>query len=519
MDALLIKRAVVGVSAVLISASAFAQSLPIHNAPQGKNAYASAAEWPAISGQCHWTPGDGSPAVDPPNTLVHDMAHTHAEFDAVPIWAELGNQSITLHVTVQLFHTAGSVGIVQGVYYGQQGQQVIPVVMDTLGPWTGDPNGLVKYHGSMTINLYDAVGPAVAFPVHGWGGVGLFTRTAFLNGDQLDNETLVPFYSVVDPNAPEQTPAEGTIPLGVKCFALAHDANESDIFGTQVTAARDQSLPLLAPFTAPLVSKISGYNYSFDAGGANGPGLPNSKGIIPSDGKTGTYNLLVDNDFHMGVPGTLNVPQTVVLADGINNFDTLDPLFISQQTSPMGFAPTKHRLTFQWIVNTGPNGFVDQYGHQEPANKELRSLLSVTVAIGPNPVGCNPTLCPPIPAAAPAAPSSPSAPTQASIWVTVGTANRHDVQQLMSDPITPAVPLQFRICQEGDINCSSPEVDRSPSPPPPPPTGASIWVIVGTANRHDVQQLMSNPITPAVPLQFRICQAGDVNCSSPETDR
>jgi hypothetical protein len=509
VDALVIRRAVVGMSVLLFSASAYAQSFPIHNAPQGKSAYASPDEWPAISGQCHWTPGDGSPRIDPPNTLVHDMAHTHAEFDAVPIWAELGNQSITLHVTVQLFHTAGSVGIVQGVYYGQQGQQNIPVVMDTLGPWVGDPNGLVKYHGTMTINLYDAVGPGVGFMVHGWGHVGLFTRTVYVNGDQLDNETVIPFYSVVDPNAPAAPISDEGITLDVKCISVAHNMNEAGIFGIHLTEVRDQLLPILAPFSSPLTLKAFGYNYGFD------PGLPQDNPGVAH----GTYTLLVDNDFHMGVPGMVNVPATVM--DGnIGNFDTLDPLWISQQAAPMGFSPGKHRLTIQWAVRTPDAGWVDQYGNSEPGGLELRSLLSVTTTIGQNPVGCNPTLCPPIPAAASAAPPPPSSsPTQASIWFTVGTVSRHDVQQLMSAPMTPAVPLQFRICQAGDTNCSSPEIDRSPSPPPSPPARGPFWIIVGTANRHDVQQLMSGPITPAVPSQFRICQAGDTNCSSPEIDR
>ena len=468
--------------ALLVSASAYPQPLVIHNAPQGVATYPDSTSWPAISGQCHWVPGDGTPTTQPPDTLVPDMAHTHADFaNGFPVWAELGNQTITIPITIQLFHTAGRVIMVTGNYGSTVDYAVYtPTVMDTPGPWVGDPNGLVKYNGHITINLAQAIANGVnpeEIPKHGWGTIVLFARTAYDNGDLMDNETVVPVYSMVDTTAPEAQLGEGGISLGSKCTdVVAHDANESNIFGIQLTAFRDQSLPLLAPFSAPLVTKAFGYNYSFDAGGSGGPGL---KQTVPTF-IDGTYQLFVDNDFHMGVAGALNVPPTVV-TQSIGNFDTLDPLWISQQTQPMGFGPNKHRLTFQWIVNTGANGFVDQYGNQEPPNKELRSLLSVNVTIGPNPAGCNPTLCPPIPATPPPVPivsnpppppvtCAPQAvpngtcgtppPTPSTVWITVATPNRHDVQQLMTDPTTPVVPLQFRVCQAGDANCSSSEIDK-----------------------------------------------------------
>ncbi len=406
--------------------SASAQSLPIHNAPQGVASYASPADWIPVSGQCHWVPGDGSPMVMPPDTLTMDMAHTHAEVVA-PIWAELGAGPITIPLTLQLFHTAGAIGIVEIIYNGPNGQQGADVVMDEPGPYVGDPNGLVKYTGHF---VFDPASPAAVYagyPQHGWMSIMLFTRTGYLNGDVLDNETVIPFYSVMDVSQPEVTSAENAIPITAKCAAASHGQNESDLFGEHLVEIRDQQIPLLAPFAAPVIEHVFGYSYGFDHN-------------IPA--ADFSYAALYDNDFHNGIPGSV---LTSTEDGNIGNYDILDPLVLAGSPSPAGFAPGQHRITVFWDA-TIAHDFLNQLGTTTPGGLELRALLSFKMRVGPNPVGCTPATCPAgVPPPTPPPPPPPPPPPVTS-WVTTGTDGFLLEQSLENANGSLVLPAQFQLC-------------------------------------------------------------------------
>ena len=66
----------------------------IHGHPQ-KAAYASPAEWPFLSSQCHWK-------------VNNVLAHTHVEVTA-PVYSEWTGGTLKVPVQFQLFHTAGKI--------------------------------------------------------------------------------------------------------------------------------------------------------------------------------------------------------------------------------------------------------------------------------------------------------------------------------------------------------------------------------------------------------------------------
>ncbi len=139
-----IHRALISLS-LLLTVPALLGAQTLHGYP-GKAAYASPAEWPFIDGQCHWVPGDGSPTVDPPNTLTHNIAHAHVGLKA-PVWSEAGLMPITVADTLKLFHADGGTYGLGAVMQGGANALGIDVQMNPF-PLVGDPAGLVVATGS-----------------------------------------------------------------------------------------------------------------------------------------------------------------------------------------------------------------------------------------------------------------------------------------------------------------------------------------------------------------------------------
>jgi len=316
--------------------AATAQAQTIHNAPQGVTAYADPSQWPFISGQCHWAPSNNPVPNGNPNPT---LGHTHVEVNA-PLWAEIGSQTLTIPITVRLFKTTGKIVAVWAEHSSD-------IVWDATGTTqmpdlSGDPNGLKTWTGHLTydplVDKKDGYGPA---PLHGWFGLRFFARTAFDNGDQMSYALLsVPIYSIVDVTAPERIPSgsEG-IDLRASCTPFTSRDTPIGSNGSGIVQIRDQSVPVLAPMTAPVAIFSDTYNYG-----------PN--GLPPA-----TYQLFLDSDLHMNIPGTLLVQTDINANDkGTENGDVLDPAIVAASTPPMGFAPNEHRLSFTWKNPTGNGG-------------------------------------------------------------------------------------------------------------------------------------------------------------------
>lgn len=357
----------------------------IHNSPQGVSTVNSISEMPGFSGQCHW----GENGI----TLMH----THGEWVNAPIWIELGDQTITVPIQIVIFHSDARVGIIDLFYHGYLGQKHYDnVVMDQPGPYVGSLSGPVTYTGKVHFNLKDFDRDGLGIPLHGWTNVNLFTRTGLPNGSQFDNEVAIPVFSMLDPSAPE-TPintAEG-IQIAIKCNgAFAHNQVESSIFSTHLTEFRTQDLPLYAPFSKPVTVPVFGYNYGHDP-------------LLAAVDNGGIYTMMINPDLHKGVEGVKNNSLIEVkMPDGqFPNIDYLDPLMISKVTPVAGFAPGKARLSFDWERNTGKDGFINQYGKQEPGGIVLKSLANFTVTIGPDPIGCDSISCPDMPVINPVPPT------------------------------------------------------------------------------------------------------------------
>ena len=343
-------------------------AIPIHEypVPPGalvKTQYDDPSQWPFIDAQGHWVPGGGSPTVQPPNTLVPNMAHSHIGFHT-PIWGELGNENITLPFTLKLFHCAGKIVEVSAEYIGALfPKPIYTITTEQSLPIIGDPNGLVQVNGTFTFNLADGLDAGVS--KHGWASVLVQSTVSFDNGDILKLQFTQSFYSVIDTTVPETRISEGGINVSAKAFGVrAGDGN--GVFGTHLTEFRGL-IPILVPFNTPQSTDVFAYNYGID------PNLPE-----------GVYELRIDPDLHMGVPGTL--VTTTRLAGNDGNFDVLDPVQIAASIPPMGYetTPGKHRLSFDWIRDV-PNGFTDQNGVVRVAGQQLRSLLNIDVYIGDNP--------------------------------------------------------------------------------------------------------------------------------------
>lgn len=335
---------------------------PIHGAPQGVTRYLSVADRPWLTGQCHWK-GTG-PDTLPKSPLVPGIAHTHIEAYP-PIWAELGSGPVTIPITLRLFQTAGKLTIVLAEFEGVNGPVAMAdVVLDQPLPLVGDPHGLVSLTGHVT---FDPATGTDTIPVHGWFNTKLFARTVYDNGDVLDTQFWVPYFSMVNPAVPEPAYGEGLMELAAKCTIESKDI-ENGGMGQHLTEVRGTEsqargyLPILAPFATPITIFPLTYNYK---------ALPTTVGL---------YELRLDANFHMGLPGTLIATTATELPNGgVSNVDVLDPVVIAASTAAMGTTPGKHRLVAMWDQDTGAGspGFAP--------NERLVSLLGFEVTIGPNP--------------------------------------------------------------------------------------------------------------------------------------
>lgn len=373
-----------------LSTSVQAQTIPLHTAPQGVTSCTvpdtltvhtiGTGICPFISFQQHWTPGDGSPVIDPPNTILHNLAHTHIECN-LPHLGELGGP-VTVPCRLQLFHTAGQ--IAQWLQLGQ----VTNLTMDpptatqaNAFPVIGNPNGVViaNFHATFDPRVQNRIDEPSAFIIqdHGWANLDLGVRTFFDNGDTADASAAWTIWSIVNPASPVGPEGEGRqIQFGMKSTAVSVRDTVSGPWGAHWIEFRDANLPLWAPITVPMASDAFSYTYSTDV-----PFLT-------------AYHLVCDNDYHAGIVGNemTFVTATNPITGQPFNHDFIDPLRISQSTAPNGFPAGVHRCTSVWQEGTpDTQGIPAPEGGVVAAGETLFSLVSFDVAVGPNPVGCNAT--------------------------------------------------------------------------------------------------------------------------------
>jgi hypothetical protein len=339
MVALLLTLVVVGLLNLSVL-SVGAQT--IHANPQ-KAAYASPAEWPFFSSQCHWKANNV-------------LAHTHVELTA-PVYSEWIGGTLKVPVQFQLFHTSGK--IVQ--VWSELGW----VNFTSINPPNhaypniqGDPNGVVVVQGIFTIDPTlgntSGAGP-FGFSPHGWTTVRLAARTQFPDGSGTETHLFISFFSKLDTSIAERpAPADSHALLRAQCVPFAaHDVNVSG-WGAMITEFKD-FVPI-APMALGTVFDPQVFQYSYGAI----PGLQNA-----------TVDRRLDPDLHHGF-------------DGI------------QVTSPFTFdsnfsGPGTHKFSFIWdkkVGDTPPAGVAP--------NQQASSLLVVQVTVGEED-GVPPPLPPPPP--------------------------------------------------------------------------------------------------------------------------
>jgi len=389
---------------------------PIHQHPQ-KISYASPAEWPPISFQCHWAPGE---AVNPSGSVHPFMAHTHIE-GKWPLYAEL-SQPVTIPFKVVLFHTDGFVDVVTS------GPGVPPhIIWDATGtsempPMIGDPNGVKEWTGRATFDPKEgAEGRDLPKP-RGWWYLTIMARTIYNKPTSIPGfkvamgqMVIIPYYSMIDPSARERATGDGEGELRSNCGVNADDPGGFSIFGSNSSIIRRQDAPLLAPFNAPWPADIAVYGYGI------APGFP-----------PGFYRVFVDPDLHNGHEG-----RKIRDAKRLFNFEDYQPF------NPAEIGLGKHKLAIDWV----------QSGDGAPQlfnpGETLVSRLVVEVEVTDGPV------IPPPPPPDPVPPASPPPPVP-------------DVC-----PDIQGVQLTVPV---GMVLVNGQCVTPPPPPPPPPPA----WLPAGT---------------------------------------
>ncbi len=329
--------------------------LAIHGDPQ-KAAYASPAEWPYLSAQCHARPAnvetDGH--ADAFGTFNPTLGHVHVDW-ALPIYAEVRGPTV-IPFTLKLFHVAGRVTNIWGSPIGHirwDDSGVEETGSEISEGLTGDPTGLVVRSGTLTID------PTTTSPVYtpvprGWFFADLAVRTQFETGVRLDAHILASLYSVIDPTAPETPPLTATDPnLQANC-QLIGPLDSNSPFGSAISELRAY-LPL-GPISAPYPYLPVVYNYGGTISG-------------------GRFEQRLDPDLHNGITGRL-----LATADVDDTAHVLQPL--PTQLDPAVLGPGLHHVSNIWQQQSGDGAA------NVAAGEEVWALLviPVTVTATPQPI-------------------------------------------------------------------------------------------------------------------------------------
>lgn len=289
---------------VLLAAPLSAQ--PIHGHPE-KATYASPAEWPKGSSQCHW-PGSGLPDTRTLEQKLKDdfilpvfdprISHTHLTC-GFPQDAEIGKDPFDVNCTVTLFHTAGRLGglwspldNIRNMVWAETGTSTPPVMQ-------GDPNSVKEWNVKFTFvptATRNTFPPTPPNP-HGQANMILTLRTDFTGGDRIDLDTLRSYYSVIDPSVPESKTSDEGILNGTRCAPNTLKRPELNPFGNQMGVSVSEyvdKLPL-GPIQAKWETKGRFYTY------AALEGIDPAKFQFPD----GAFQQRFGLDLHGGIPGII----------------------------------------------------------------------------------------------------------------------------------------------------------------------------------------------------------------------
>lgn len=467
------RRLLILVAVLLGSASVQAQtSVTIHNAPQGVTSCTVPASvtvhtigtgiCPLISFQAHWNPGDGNPSPDPPNTLIHNLAHTHVECN-LPEEGEVGGP-ITIPCRLQAFHLDGQ--IAEEYDTGQ----VTSFTVDTPGQWpvVGNPAGVVVVPFHITVDPRNQTrkdNPAAKIiQDHGWANIVFGVRTFVNNGDTYDTQPQWTIWSMVHPDATPIAEGEGSrIQLASKGTAVSARDTSSASWGANLIEFRDW-VPMWAPMSGPVAADAFSYTY--------GPG-------VTFDTK---YQLVCGNDYHTGNAGVelTFATATLPITGELFNHDFIDPLKISQAPAIAGFPANQSRCTFVWQEGTDADPLPDVHTGVVAANQTLFNLISFDVAWTPNPTGCDATCsnaigASPIVATSPLPPlDPPPTPTALTVPNVVGQTLSNATQALTAAGLTfaGATNANSDTAPAGTVTAQAPAAGISVV------SGASVTLIV-----------------------------------------
>lgn len=311
--------------------------------------------WPYISAQGHWRPGnDQLDTTTVPQLISPSLVHLHLEAHA-PVYAEI-TQNFTMPFTLLLFNVQGRIRADYGTFLGPL---VSNVVWDTPDgqpiDLVGQPNAHVQMSGRFTVNLSQADGSGNSgtdVPPRGWFTVRVMSRVYFDDGDRLDVFLHLPFYSMLDPSAPESHLTQQNGPA-MRTWAGAVSVNDTpaDAIGLYQITEYDDYLPILAPFSVNIPGPTA------ILGGYGTQALP-----------MGTGSTRFDMDLHNGNPGTLLQTLTAPSLAGV---------VLNSPFDPAKLGPGVHKVAAIWEQDTGvgvPGLAV--------ANEQANSLLVVTVTVG-----------------------------------------------------------------------------------------------------------------------------------------
>lgn len=336
--------------------------MKIHGHPQKADYLPDGSDWPMFEAQGWW------PEHDP-----IDAGHLHLGVK-FPVWGELTSlDTIACPFTIKLHDVAGSVVALFGkhikaIVWNDTGSSTPPVMRST------DP-GLNEWSGVLTLDFTLGEQPWIGdfFPKHGWTGSIFTARALFDNGDLLETQLIVSFFSALDTSVPEKPAAEQGIPgLVVSSRVTVTNQtipnNDSGLtlgrtsFGAMVMELNGW-WPLL-PFDVDWPTIVNFYNYT-----ANTP-LPN-----------GLFQQILDANLH-GTPPNIPPNEGTLLESVAATTAGIPgrPLILK----PAAMGAGKHKNLLRW--------------RQERNGESLSAVLSLPVTIGAGVPPPPPPVDPPPPA-------------------------------------------------------------------------------------------------------------------------
>lgn len=343
------KKLLFAFAAFLVPALVQAQPIPIQGHPQ-KLFYASEAERFILDEQCQWRQKPAPLGIIDPN-----WQHTHIRLHTFLYQRIDGTELIRVPFDLVLKNTEGFASIDLA-----RQELVVKIEWDDIGEQSyralpGDATSVLTWSGYIT---YD---PRIdhgghKFSPKGWYPPQFEVTTFYDTGADVLQLVRLPFYGVLDPNAPE----DGHYPVLIgSCYP--HTATIKE-WGTNYVEI-DTFLPL-NPISAiwRMIATSAAY-------GGNEIGM-------------GTWRVLADFDLHHGISGRVLDEQHEENFKGADRAPVLDPAVLGPGTHPVAFVwskPTRDNseeviaLT-KFTVTVDPNAPVPQLCEDPTANNQGQPL-------------------------------------------------------------------------------------------------------------------------------------------------